>query len=472
MDKNYDYAVIGGGPGGTPAAMTLAQAGKKVLLVEKGEGLGGTCLFSGCIPSKVIRESARRLSELRNAAHFGLCLPTEDVRVDWYAVMERKRRILRQRTHGAAAAAGHFPTLDVVKGEARFVDSRRLRVVSESGEQVVRFSSAIISTGSVASRPPLPGADHHRVIDSEGLLSIDSIPENLTIIGGGPEGVELAQMFHTLGSRVALMEAKPRLLSMVDAELTSHLEARMQADGIEVMTSSSVARISHTGDGVYVEGQDGGGKGFHRFADKVLMVTGRRPRVEGLGLGDAGVEHDRGGLKINALGETSVPGIYAVGDVTGQPMFAHWASAQGMALARNLLGQSQPLPEVQNNSAVIFSSPELAMVGLTEERAADFVIDTDVARYDFSSDARNQIVSADPAAAEGLLKLVYEKASHRLVGVHALVEGADALVGEAALAVKAGMTLEMLATTIHPHPTLSESVGAAARMALAQMRPS
>lgn len=466
MKDQYDFLIIGGGPGGTPTAMALASAGLQVLLVEKGEGLGGTCLFEGCIPSKILRESARRLREIREAMDFGLCLPIQDVRVDWYAIMQRKRTILERRSDAAAKHLKQIPTLDLVMGEATFTDSRHAVIHRhDGGENTVQFDKAIIATGSSPSRPNIPGIEHRLVVDSEAILDIDHIPRRLVIIGAGPIGVELGQIFNTFGSQVTMLEVAPRILGPVDSELAERLQQQMMADGIDVVTACKIARLSNTGGGVFVEYQDSNGKDFHHLADTVLLVTGRHPNVDGLGLENTNVKHGKHGVEVDARLQTSEPNIYAVGDVIGQPMFAHWATAQGLALAKNLLGQPVPFPDRNTNSAVIFSEPEIGMVGMTEDQAASAGIDYFVARYEYQQDARAQIAGR----AAGVLKIVCERETHRVIGVHALVEGADDIMGEAALAVKTGIPLEALAGAIHPHPTLTESFGFAARETLAKM---
>ncbi len=464
MDKQYDVLVIGGGPGGTPTAMALAQAGKKVLLVEAGAGLGGTCLFEGCIPSKIFRESARRLREIREASDFGLCLPTQDVTVNWSAVLERKRAILKRRSDAALQNTERLPTLKTVFGRCRLLSSRSASIEKEDGTtQEIHFEIAILSTGSVPFMPPIRGIEHPRVHDSESILNIDHIPDKLVIVGGGPIGVELGQVFNTFSSQVTILETAPRILGPVDEELATLLQQTMQQQAIDIHTSCQVEAIVHSGQDVFVEYTDQAGEKQHSIADTVLMVTGRRPNVEGLGLENTAVKHGLHGVEVDATLQTTEAGIYAVGDVTGQPMFAHWATAQGLALARHLMGQPVPFPTAATNTAVIFSEPEIGIAGLTEQQAQEAGLDIAVARYDFHIDARAQIDGSD----NGLLKIIYETSNHKVVGVHALVEGAGEIMGEAALLVKAGLPIEAIAGAIHPHPTLTESFVMAVRAALA-----
>ncbi len=455
--------IIGGGPGGTPAAMALAKSGQQVTLVEQGAGLGGTCLFEGCIPSKIFREAARRMREIRESLDFGLCLPNQELHLDWASVQARKHAILRRRSDAAKMQVQRLPNLKLISGHASFLSPRSAKIVTGQGdEQIVEFDQAIISTGSTPLRPPIPGVNHHRVLDSEAILDIQQIPESLLIVGAGPIGVELGQMMNTFGSQVTILEVAHHILGPVDASLSALLQEQMQADGIDIKTECQVTAILNTADGVHVEYTTSNGHKTHQFANNVLLVTGRRPHIEGLGLAKTVVQYNAHGIKVDEHCETHEPGIFAVGDVIGQPMFAHWATTQSLALARHIIGMPVIFPQPEHNSAVIFSEPELGMVGLTEEQAKAKGIDAAITSYDYSQDARAQISGRD----FGLLKLVYDRKTHQVVGVHALVEGADDLMGEAAILVSSGITLEALASAIHPHPTLSESFAQAARMVL------
>jgi dihydrolipoamide dehydrogenase len=464
---SFDVLVIGGGPGGTPAAMALASSGRRVLLVEKGAGLGGTCLFEGCIPSKILHESARRLQAIRRAKDFGLRLPAGEIGVDWGAIMRRKAAILRGRAEGALQRARQIPTLTVRFGSAALLGPRRARVTPSDGTaEDVEFGSAIIATGSVPNLLPIPGVDLPQVLSSEQVLEIDRLPKRLAVIGAGPIGAEMAQIFAAFGSLVTLLEAGPRILAPVDEEIALALQDHVRRQGIALELAAQVATITRDGEGVRVQYRDAAGARREVQADFVLEATGRRPNVDGLGLELTSVRFDHHGVKVNGKLETDEPGIYAVGDVVGHPMFAHWASAQALALAEHLAGRPARFPAPAVNTAVIFSAPEVGIAGLTVAEARAAGHEVGVARYDYRQDARAQV----SGHAEGMLKLVYDESSRAVLGVHVLAEDAAPLLGEGALAVRAGVPLEALAAAIHPHPTLSESIGAAAREALAVER--
>ncbi len=486
---HVDVLVVGGGPAGTPLAMALAKAGKQVLLVEDGPGLGGTCLFHGCIPSKIFRESARVRSLVTRAVEFGITGTGGVPAVDWAAIQTRRHAVLNGRATGALSSARQLASLRVVFGRARFTGPHEVRIEgameTHDGDGTpaardsradglpadgfgaadtiqVSFDDAAIATGSVANRLKVEGAESPGVLSSEGLIGIGYVPASMVVIGAGPIGVEMAQIFHMLGTRITILEALPDILQPVDRRLSHRLKELLVKGGIPVETGVAIDRIETTPDGHRVHYRK---DGKERSADArvVLSVVGRRPNVDNLGLENTQVRFDAHGIKVDENLTTDEPHIFALGDVVGQPMFAHWATAQAQALAAHLLGKGMQFPKSEHNSAVIFSYPEVGMVGLTEEAARAAGLDVAVAEYNYAVDARAQIA----AEAEGMLRIVYRTNDQTVVGVHAMVEGAADLMGEAALAVRSGARLSDLVAAIHPHPTLTESFGLAARAAMA-----
>jgi len=457
-ETHVDTLIIGGGPGGTPAAMALAMAGRKTMLVEAGQGLGGTCLFEGCIPSKIYRETAFRRAEAARAGEFGLAAPAEPPAVDWQQVQARRHRILTMRAQGALMNARQLPSLEVVFARARLTGPRGALIEApDQPARAVSFDSAILATGSVPSRLPIPGADLPGVLNSNELIGIGFIPSSIVFIGGGPVGVEMAQIFSMLGAKVTILEAAPRILGPVDPVLAGLLAEKMRGEGIRIETGVSVDRIEGEAAAHSVQFAHHG-QSETIAAQIVAIVAGRHPAVDGLGLETTAVRHDRQGVKVGATLETDQPDIFATGDLVGHPMFAHWATAQARAVAAHLLSRPVPYPRPEHNSAVIFSAPEIGMVGLTEEAARAAGQEVAIAEYDYKIDARAQISSE----AFGRLRVVYRRSDHRVLGVHAMIEGAADLMGEAAVAVQNGLTLEQIAMAIHPHPTLTEAFGIAA----------
>jgi len=457
---NVEMLIIGGGPAGTPLAMALSRAGKQVLLVEDGPGLGGTCLFHGCIPSKIFRESGRLRSLTARGAEFGLSVTDGPPAVDWAAIQSRRHAILNRRTTGALHQVKQIKSLETIFGRARFTGPHNAIVEGTEGATKISFEKAAIATGSAANQLPVPGADLPGVLSSEELIGIDSLPASMVVVGGGPIGVEMAQIFHMLGTQTTILEALPEILGAVDKPITRRLHELLSADGIAIQTGVRIDRIEQTPDGHRVH-YSRDGAALTADGAVVLTVVGRGPNVDGLGLENTGVTFDAHGIKVDGSLCTAVPHIYAAGDVVGQPMFAHWATEQAQALALHLLGRPAEFPRPEHNSAVIFSHPEVGMVGLTEEAARATGMDVGVTDYNYAQDARAQI----SAEAEGMLRIVYLRDDLKIVGVHALVEGAADLMGEASLAVRSGLRLADFARAIHPHPTLTESFAFAARAA-------
>lgn len=445
---SYDVAVIGGGPGGYVAAIRAAQLGGKVLLVEK-ENMGGVCLNRGCIPTKTLLKSAEKWEDLKRCAEFGL--KAENISFDFAAIMERKNKVVAG-LRGGIEQLVKSNDITVMRGAAAFTGANSLAVTTESGRETVEAAKIIIATGSVPSGIPIPGHDLPAVVTSDDLLELTEVPQSMVVIGAGVVGVEFSAVMRAFGCEVTIVEMLPTILPMVDGELVKRMGLSLRKQGIKTVAGAKVMAIEEAAEGVVVKVDTG--KGIQEFpAEKVLIAAGRRPVTEGLGLEAAGVAYDRKGIPVNERMETNIPGIYAIGDVTGQSMLAHTASTAGMVAAENAMGQSS----VMDYGAIpscIFTAPEIAMVGLMEEEATARQLTFKTSKFNFAANGK----AVSMGETDGLVKIIAEADTGKLLGMHILGPHASDLIMEGALAIKNGLTAKDIAHTVHPHPTLSETV--------------
>ena len=460
-----DLLVLGGGPGGYAAAIRAAQLGLSVALVEK-DRLGGLCLNRGCIPTKAMMKSAELLLRLRQAGTFGVA--AEGVRLDFARVMARKAEV----------------TATLVRGLEQLMAANGIRVALAAGRVladgtvdagpagVFRPARLILATGSHAARLPIPGTDLPGVVDSDGMLELPELPRRLVVIGGGIVGCEFASIFAAFGSRVSILELLPQLLPVADAEVGRRLAQIFRRAGIDVRTGVRVEAIEASGpaEGPFgavkqVRFTDPSGQGGQVEGDVVLVSVGRRPAFSGFDPDELGLEVVRGGLRVDPFLQTRRSGVYAVGDVNGLSLLAHAASAQGIIAAEHAAGK-QPAPWGSSPvPSCVFTLPEVAWVGLSEEQAREQGIPVGVGRFNFAALGRAHV----EGQTEGFVKVVYRADgpdAGEVVGLHILGPGAGELVHEGVLAIRLGVTVAELAQTIHAHPTLSEAVGEAAHAAL------
>ncbi len=463
MSKHVDTAIIGGGPGGVPAALFLLSKGKSVCLFEKSGHLGGTCLFEGCIPSKIFIESAKRFTSLGKMAHFGIEVGSK-FSINWDKVLERKEDILMRRSGGALANLQKFPEFTFIPCEAKLAGSNMIEYLYDGKKGTLEAKNIILATGSVSFIPPIEGIN--LAITSEELLSIDHIPESMVIIGAGPIGIEAATMFSQSGTKCTIIEMLERVLPNVDAEVAGFLEEKLKDDErINVFTAGKVVSISEDSNQKEVKFEHKGEVKSVKV-EVVLVCVGRRPNVKGLGLEEAGVEFDSKGVKVNDFLQTSQEGIYACGDVIGGYMYAHTSTYEGLVCAKNILtGNRVKLNYSYPPAGLVFSEPEIAACGLTEDEAKKQNLDCVCEKYPYKIDARAQVAES----AEGFIKFVVDKKTHEILGVHIIGPDASNIISEAALIVKLAVTLEQLVDTIHPHPSLSEGMGILAKQMLAKI---
>lgn len=455
MPDRYDILIIGAGPGGYVAAIRAAQLGFKVACVESRATLGGTCLNIGCIPSKALLQSSERFAEAGHGlAEHGIRIG--EVALDLAAMMARKDKVVASLTRGVEFLfrKNH---VDWLKGKACITAPGRVRVTGPDGAaHEIEANSIIIATGSESA--PLPGVDidERWIVSSTGALSLDRVPERLIVIGGGYIGLELGSVWQRLGAKVTVVEMLERIVPNMDRELGSALERTLARAGIEFRLGSKIAGIGEAGDGFAVEIE--GTERQTLTADVVLVSVGRRPFTEGLGLEAVGVVRDEAGRIVVDDGfATNVPGIYAIGDVIRGAMLAHKAEEEGIALAERLAGQ-KPHLDYRAIPAVIYTWPEAAAVGSTEEELKAAAIPYRTGKFPFTANAR----ARTNGYTEGFVKILAERDSDRVLGVHIIGPDAGTLIAEAVLAMEFGASAEDIARTCHAHPTLSEAVKEAA----------
>lgn len=447
-------AVIGGGPGGYVAAIRAAQLGGKVTLIEKNK-LGGTCLNVGCIPTKALLHAAEAISEAKEAAAYGINVEVKSV--DWDKVQTKKSAITNQLVSGVTGLM-KANKIKVVEGTASFASKDTLTVVKKDGtKENMTFDKIIIAAGSIPAVPPIPGVkENANCVDSTGALSFEAIPKSLLVIGGGVIGIELATAYSKFGTEVTVVEAAPKLLPMMDGELTAQMRKIMEGRGVKIMTEAKVQSVEAAAVGAKVQ-VEVGGKVQAFEAEKVLVAVGRRTDTEGLNLDAVGIANDRGRITVNDKMETNVPNVYAIGDCLGKVMLAHVASAQGEVAAENALGEDAVYNGATNPSCV-YIDPEFAGVGLTEEKAKELGIAYTVGKFPLMANGKSLIMNGGV----GSMKFILGKEYKEVLGVHILGPRATDLIGECALAIGMEATVEDIIATIHAHPTVTEAVREAA----------
>jgi dihydrolipoamide dehydrogenase len=455
--SEFDIVVIGAGTGGYVCAIRAAQLGQRVALVEK-DRVGGVCLNWGCIPTKTLIAGAEAYLQARALASFGLRLEGT-VSVDWPAMLVRKGQVVDTLVGGVVDLLEGYG-VELVRGQARLSGPHSVEVaLAEGGQRTLGTANVVIATGSVSARPPIPGLDSPGIVTSRGMLDLEAIPQRLVVVGGGVIGVEFAALFNALGAQVTVLEMLPYILPPVDREFAKRHRILLRQQGIEVNVNAQVQEVACEGDDLIVR-YNLKNRSQSVAADVVLNATGRVPFSEGLGLDEVGVAHRRGRIEVDDRLQTTVPGIYAIGDVTGEVLLAHVASRQGEVAAEVIAGHDSRMDygAVPN---VVFSMPEVAGVGITSQEAKEQGIELEVGMFPFTASGKALAMGQ----AEGQVRLLCEPGSGKVLGMHVMGPGASDLVAEGALAVRMGLTARDLAETIHAHPTLPEAVAEAAREA-------
>jgi dihydrolipoamide dehydrogenase len=454
--------VLGGGPGGYAAAFMAADLGLQVAIVEADSRLGGTCMLRGCIPSKALLHVAKVIAEAREMEEWGVTFPQAKIDVD--KLRARKEKVLDTLASGLAGLAKRR-NVKVVHARGIFVDSQTLQLEGGNPEtyesERITFDHCILATGSVPAVPKPFQIGSPRVMDSTGALKLEEIPKTLLVIGGGYIGLEMGTVYAELGSKVSVVELTDGLLPGADRDLVKPLHKRLEKLFDKIMLGTKVVSLKDAGDHVDVEVEDAQGKKTIKY-DRVLISIGRRPVTNGMGLENTKVKvNERGFVEVNERQETSDPHILAIGDVAGDPMLAHKASHEGKVAAEVLAGEPAAFDKAAI-PAVVFTEPEIAWAGLTADEAKKKNIAVEIAMYPWQASGR----AIAMGKTEGLTKWLIEPGTDRVLGCGVVGSGAGELIAEAVLAIEMGCTIRDLAETIHPHPTLSETVAFAGEVHL------
>jgi dihydrolipoamide dehydrogenase len=444
-----EVVVVGAGPGGYAAAFYAADLGKRVILIEKDKRLGGVCLNRGCIPSKALLYASHQIVNARESAHRGITFVEPKVELE-------KLRLWKDgvvaKLSGGVATLAKMRGVEVIAGRGYFEGSNKLRVETEHGQQFIEYEQAILAVGSLPAMPKAFDLGNPRVMTSTEALEIEDIPENLLVVGGGYIGMEMGTVYAALGSKITLVEALDSILAGADPDLTRPVMANAKKLFKEIRLSAKVTKMATVGKQIKVESEYQGQK-LSELYDRVLVSVGRVANSKDLGLENTKVELDeRGFVKVNSQQQTADPSIYAIGDIAGGILLAHKASKEARIAVENILHDKTVFDSVI--PAVVFTDPELAWCGLTEMEAKEKGIACKVSKFPWSASGR--ALTFDRT--DGVTKIIADPENDRILGVGICGAGAGELISEAVLAMEMGATVEDMAMTIHPHPTLSETL--------------
>ncbi|MES2205816.1 MAG: dihydrolipoyl dehydrogenase [Pseudomonadota bacterium] len=459
--RRTEVLVLGAGPGGYSAAFRAADLGKKVTLIERYKTLGGVCLNVGCIPSKALLHAAKVITEAEEMAHFGVKLGKPEVEVA--SLLNWKNSVIGKLTKGLTGLAKQRK-VDVVHGKAEFVDDHHIRVNGDDGQsELVFFEHAIIAAGSQSTKIPGFPYDDERLVDSTGALELRSIPKRLLVIGGGIIGLEMACVYDALGSKVTVVELGPQLIPGVDADIVKPLHKRIEKRYEAIYLNTKVAKLEATPQGLKATFEGANEKVAPQpdVYDRVLLAVGRRPNGKLIGAEKAGVNvDDRGFISVDNQQRTNIPHIFAIGDIAGDPMLAHKAVHEAKVAAEVIAGHAVAF-EAKTIPSVAYTDPEIAWMGLTEIQAKAKGIAYEKASFPWAASGRSLAMGRE----EGITKVLLDPATRRILGASFVGPNAGELVAEAVLALEMGADMHDIGLSVHPHPTLSETLAMAAEMA-------
>jgi dihydrolipoamide dehydrogenase len=441
-------AIIGGGPAGYVAAITAAGQGKDVILIEQGD-LGGTCLNEGCMPTKSLLKSAEMLEKVKHANQFGIELPLDQVIVDWNQVLRNKNNVVKKLVDGIGYLMKKN-RIKVMKGKAAFLTDHSLCVEQPNGQEIVTADQFIIATGSEPIELPFAPFDKEWTIDSRQAMSLPAIPDNLLIIGGGVIGCEFASIYSRMGTKVSIVEMTEQLLPGEDADIAAILRMELEKAGVDIHTSTTLKQLDPGKKEAILENQNGV---FHQRAQYVLVSVGRRPRFAELGLEKIGVHFSKKGIEVNDQMQTNIPHIYACGDVISGIQLAHVAFHEGRVAALHASGKKVKV-NYQAVPRCIYTSPEIASVGLTEKQAREQYGDLQIGEFPFSANGKALILREQV----GKVKIIIEPQYNEIVGLSIIGPLATELIGQGVVMLQAEMTAEGMENFISAHPSVSEAI--------------
>ncbi|NQV16842.1 dihydrolipoyl dehydrogenase [bacterium] len=453
--KQYEVAIIGGGPGGYVAAIRAAQLGKKTVLIERAE-LGGICLNWGCIPTKALLKSAEVLRSAQKAQKYGL--QVTGVEVDFPAVIKRSRQVAEALSKGVAFLMNKN-AVDVIEGNAQLLGDMQVLIDNDIR---INADNIILATGA---RPrPLPGTayDGETIISSKEAMNLSSIPERLVVVGAGAIGVEFADFYAAMGSQVTLIEMCPQLLPIEDAEVSAELLKLFKRKKIKTLLETTVEDITVSNGQANVTVKNQKGESLSLSAEKVLVAIGVQGNTENLGLETAGVELEKGWIKTNHYMQSSAAGIYAIGDVSGPPWLAHVASHEGITAVEHLAGLNVSPMNYDNVPGCTYCTPQVASIGMTEKSARDAGYELKIGKFPYRASGKAMAAGET----DGFTKLIYDAQYGELLGAHIIGADATELIAELGMARSLEATHESVLETIHAHPTLSEMIMEASGLAL------
>lgn len=452
MEK-FDLVVVGSGPGGYVAAIRASQLGLKAAVVEK-EKVGGVCLNWGCIPTKALIKNAEVVNLFKKGKEFGISC--ENMNVDFSVAVKRSRKTAMKLSKGIEYLFKKN-NITLVKGHGKLAGPNTVHVEQEEGSVELEAKNILLATGSRPKAVPGMEADGEKIITSTEAMILEEPPKSLIIVGAGAIGMEFAYVYSAYGTEVTVVEMLDSVLPIEDKEITEQLRTSFKKRGINIYTSSKVEKIDRDGERMKISVSTEK-ETKEIIGDKILVAIGRDPNSENLGLEELKVETDRGFIKVNKNFETNVKGVFAIGDIIGAPLLAHAASEEGIACVEYIVEGKEPQINHQNIPSCTYCQPQVASVGLTEEKARERGYDIEIGIFPFRPNGKAQALDE----MDGMVKIIADKKYKEIIGAHIIGSEATEMIAELAVAKRLESTVEELATTVHAHPTLSEVVGEAA----------